>query len=166
MSDNQALQQSLEIVKRQEQLLVFEKFDETDAWKLGNQIRARAESNGQSVAIEITKGEGVVFFTGMPGTAPANGDWARRKRNLVNLLHVSSYQVSLQVALGTNVTGLMGLDVRDFAHHGGCFPIKVAGIGLVGTVTVSGLPQREDHKLAVEEIAKYIGMPLGEAKLD
>lgn len=166
MSDTQALQQSLEIVKRQEQLLVFEKFDESDAWKLGNQIRARAESNSQSVAIEVTKGEGVIFFSAMPGTAPANQDWARRKRNLVNLLQVSSYQVSLQVSLGTNVPTLMGLDTRDYAHHGGCFPVRMSGVGVVGTVTVSGLPQREDHKLVVEEIAKYIGVSLGEATLN
>lgn len=165
MSDTQALQESLAKVKQQEELLVFKSFDEHDAWKLGNQIRDRAEAAGQSVAIEIARGDAILFFTAMPGTTPSNHDWARRKRNLVNLLHQSSYNVSLQVALGTNVPALMGLDAREFAHHGGCFPIKVEGTGVVGTVTVSGLPQREDHKIVVEEISKYIGLDLGSSAL-
>ncbi|MFM6980418.1 MAG: heme-degrading domain-containing protein [Micrococcales bacterium] len=164
MSDAE-LKESLAKVKQQEELLVFKSFDETDAFKLGNQIRAVAEASGQSVAIEIARGDAIIYFTAMPGTSPANGDWARRKRNLVNLLHISSYNVSLQVALGTNVPGLMGLETRDFAHHGGSFPIKVAGTGVIGSVTVSGLPQREDHKMVVEQIAKYVGISLGDSAL-
>lgn len=153
-------------VRQQEELLAFKSFNESDAFKLGNQIRARAEANDQSVAIEISLSNAIVYFTAMPGTSPANGDWARRKRNLVNLLQVSSYNVSLQVELGTNLPALMGLDIRDYAHHGGCFPIKVAGTGVVGTVTVSGLPQRDDHKMVVEEIAKYLGVSLGSSALN
>lgn len=165
MSDAEVLRDSLAKVKRQEEILIFSQFNETDAWKLGNQLRNRAEQNGQSVVIDISFGDATLFFTAMPGTAPANQDWARRKRNLVNLLQVSSYNVSLQVALGTNLPELMGLATRDFAHHGGCFPIKVSGVGVVGTVTVSGLPQREDHKMVVEEIAKYLGVSLGDSAL-
>jgi uncharacterized protein (UPF0303 family) len=39
----------------------------------------------------------------------------------------------------------------------------VAGIGFVGTATVSGLPQREDHILVVEGIAELLQTNLGES---
>jgi uncharacterized protein (UPF0303 family) len=32
----------------------------------------------------------------------------------------------------------------------------VKGTGLIGTVTVSGLPQEEDHKLVVQAIRDYL----------
>ena len=42
-----------------------------------------------------------------------------------------------------------GLDMADYADHGGAVPIRVAGTGVVACLTVSGLPQVEDHRLAV-----------------
>jgi uncharacterized protein (UPF0303 family) len=53
------------------------------------------------------------------------------------------------------------LNEADYAWHGGCFPIRVEGQGVVATVTVSGLPQRDDHKLVTDVIADYLGVDLG-----
>ena len=39
---------------------------------------------------------------------------------------------------------------------GGAFPIRVRGVGLVGTVTVSGLPQLEDHRLVVTTLERFL----------
>jgi uncharacterized protein (UPF0303 family) len=47
------------------------------------------------VLIEIRIAGRTVFCYAMPGTAPTNADWARRKRNTVELLHGSSYGVGL-----------------------------------------------------------------------
>ena len=46
---------------------------------------------------------------------------------------------------------------EDYAAHGGSFPINVAGAGIVGSVTISGLPQREDHNLVVEALCLLTG---------
>jgi len=45
---------------------------------------------------------------------------------------------------------------QKFAAAGGCFPVIVEGIGIVGTVTVSGLPQVEDHRLVVTTIRQFL----------
>jgi uncharacterized protein (UPF0303 family) len=50
----------------------------------------------------------------------------------------------------------MGLDPAEYAAHGGAFPLRVPHIGVVGVVTVSGLPQAEDHALVVEAIEDYL----------
>ncbi len=79
----------------------------------------------------------------MAGTTPDNVDWIRRKRNVVQRFHRSSYAIGLQLAKQqTTLTEQVGVDARDYAAHGGCFPIRLHGTGCIGTITVSGLPQR------------------------
>jgi uncharacterized protein (UPF0303 family) len=38
--------------------------------------------------------------------------------------------------------------------------VHVEGAGIVGAITVSGLPQREDHNLVVEVLAGILDQPL------
>ena len=45
------------------------------------------------------------------------------------------------------------------------FPIVVDGVGCIGAVTVSGLPQRADHDLVVEALADLCGVDLAEVRL-
>lgn len=119
-----------------------------------------------AVTIEIRLGGETVFLHAMRGTSPANADWARRKRNVVELLHQPSYAVGLVAARdGESVLEVMGLPDRDVASHGGSFPIVVDGVGCVGVVTVSGLPQRDDHELVVEALADLGAIDLGDVRL-
>jgi uncharacterized protein (UPF0303 family) len=152
----------LKMALAQEQILVFEHFNEDTARELGLLIRQRAEKLGPVIVDIRNLANDLLFFVAMPGTSPANADWARRKRNLVNRLSLSSYALGAQERLGDKTLEFMVLEPRDHAAHGGCFPIRVKGAGMVGTVTVSGLPQREDHKLATDSIAEVLGIDLGE----
>jgi hypothetical protein len=43
--------------------------------------------------------------------------------------------------------------------------VAAYGTGCVGAVTISGLPQREDHNLVVETIARALGRELGDSAL-
>ena len=43
-----------------------------------------------------------------------------------------------------------------YAPHGGCFPVIVKDTGVVGTITISGLAQEDDHKLVVQAIRDFL----------
>lgn len=162
-----SLDADIERIAEQERRLQFERFGAAEAWTLGTALRTRAESRGQAVTIEIRLARETVFFCAMPGTTPVNADWARRKRNVVDLLQRSSYRIGRELERdGGTLEGKLGLATRDHAAHGGCFPIVLRGSGCIGTATVSGLPQREDHTMLVEALAAMAGVPLAGLQLD
>ena len=157
----------LERIDEQLRRLRLSRFDEKDAWEFGSDLRRRAVARGVAVTIEIRIAGSTVFMCAMPGTSPANADWARRKRNVVELLHRPSYAVGLEETRdGRSVLTQMGLADRDFASHGGSFPIIVEGVGCIGAVTVSGLPQHDDHELVVEALATRCGVEVADVHLD
>ena len=156
----------LDCIDEQLRRLRFESFDEDAAWQLGCELRRRAAELDVAVTIEVRLAGATVFLHAMSGTAPANADWARRKRNVVEMLHRPSYAVGLEAQdSGRSVLTEMGLDDREVASHGGAFPIIVDGVGIVGVATVSGLPQRQDHELVVEALAELCGADLTRARL-
>lgn len=149
------IQNELRRIEFQEQTLKFDRFDKVTAWDLGIRLKTLCEEQGVSATIEVRLARDTVFFYSMPGTSASNADWARRKRNTVELMELSSYRVGRSFALqGDTLEGLMGLPSRDYADHGGSFPVSVKGLGCIGAVTVSGLPQREDHSLVVQVLAQ------------
>jgi uncharacterized protein (UPF0303 family) len=156
----------LDRISEQQQRLRLSTFDEDTAWRLGSDLRERAIDRGVAVTIEVRLSGETVFLHAMPGTSPANADWARRKRNVVELLHRPSYAIGLEAERdGRSVLELMGLPDRDVACHGGSFPIVVEGVGCIGAATVSGLPQRVDHELVVEALAALCGVELDDVRL-
>lgn len=161
------IEKNIAMIALQEERLRFTVFDEDMAWNLGSLLRTKANERGAAVVIEIRLGRETVFFTAMQGTAPVNADWARRKRNTVDLLNRSSYSIGLALRQEqSSLESKMGLPTRDFASHGGSFPISVTSVGCIGTVTVSGLPQREDHAIVVQALAEMCGVPITTIALD
>jgi uncharacterized protein (UPF0303 family) len=154
-------------IAEQERRLRFPRFDARIAWEIGARLKAAAEARGAAVTIEICLAGQTLFLYAMEGTAPVNADWARRKRNVVELYGTSSYMVGRRLARqGGSLEEQLGLPTRDYAAHGGSFPLALEGSGPVGTITVSGLPQREDHAMIVAVLAAYLGLPLAELALD
>ena len=97
----------------------------------------------------------------MPGATPDIADWVRRKRNLVNHFHKSSYAIGLRLQLRqTSLEERYGLSVRDYSVHGGAFPLTLTGLGCVGSISISGAPQKEDHQLLVSTLAHFLGLSL------
>jgi uncharacterized protein (UPF0303 family) len=138
---------------------VLPRFDAGTAWQLGLQIRELAVSRGFGVVIDVRRFGQPLFYCALEGTSPDNLDWVRRKSNVVARFHRSSYAVGLSLqATNSNLTDKYSLPATDYAAHGGSFPLMVTGAGVIGSVTVSGLPQRADHELVVEALCACLGL--------
>jgi uncharacterized protein (UPF0303 family) len=152
----------LAIIARQEAELIFPAFDEETAWRVGLSLRELAVTRGHSIVIDIRRfGQPYqpLFYTALTGTTPNNPRWVQRKSNVVSRFYRCSYAIGLALEeTGLSFGDRYSLPEGDYAAHGGCFPIKVAGAGIIGCITVSGLTQREDHNLVVEAICNELGL--------
>jgi uncharacterized protein (UPF0303 family) len=101
------------------------------------------------VVIDIRTDNRTLFHAALPGSAPLNGLWARRKSNTALWFHEASLLVGTRHREKGETLAKHGLDAADHADHGGAVPIRVKGVGVVAVATVSGLPQLEDHRLVV-----------------
>ncbi len=150
----------------QERELQFSTFKEETAWQLGNRLRGLASARNLSVVIDVRRYDQQLFYTALAGTTPDNQNWVRRKSNLTLRFHKSSYAIGLALQeKNTNLLDHYAISETDYACHGGCFPIRVAHAGMIGCLTVSGLPQRADHELAVEALCAELGRDYAQLRL-
>ncbi|MDR3752109.1 MAG: heme-degrading domain-containing protein [Terracidiphilus sp.] len=152
------LKEDIERVALQERELELPRLDSQVAWELGTRLRTMALERGLSIVADVRRFGQPLFYMALEGTTPDNVEWVRRKSNVVAQMHRSSYGVRL--GLLKNKETLLekqGLPVIDYAEHGGSFPLRVAGAGVVGSVTVSGLDGRDDHGMAVEALCFLLG---------
>jgi uncharacterized protein (UPF0303 family) len=150
---SEAARDTLARVEREEAELVLPRFDLSDAWTLGSRMREAAASARLPIVIGITLGEARVFHTALPGSSADNDGWLERKTRVARRYGRSSYGVGLSFrAVGKDFDGDARLDPVLYAAHGGVFPITIEGVGVVGTVGVSGLPQADDHAFVVEHL--------------
>lgn len=142
----------------QERRLVFDRFDEDTAYELGLHLVAAARERHLPVAIAVRRGAQLLFHAGLPGSSADNDAWLDRKRRVVERYGHSSYYVGEQFrSAGSSFEDSSRLDPDLYAAHGGAFPVSVAGVGPVGTVGVSGLPQADDHAFVVEQLTSFLG---------
>lgn len=154
------ISQETGILAKQEELLVLSEWNQNIAWEIGNLIRAKALARNLPCVIDIRHGDTVWFYAAMPGSAPLNEDFARRKRNTAKYFECSSQLVFFQVKGGLDFIKMAALDPRDYSDSGGSFPIRVTNAGMVGTITVSGMANMEDHELIIHSLAEYLTVDL------
>lgn len=149
---------SVEELEAQERRLVFRQFTHDDAWALGSLLVELARERQAPVAIDIHRAGQQLFHAALPGSTPDNDAWILRKRRVVERYGASSYLVGARFrAKGTTFEESSRLDADTYAAHGGAFPVNVENVGVVGTVTVSGLPQLQDHRFVVEALEQFLG---------
>jgi uncharacterized protein (UPF0303 family) len=141
----------------EEEELQFTKFNPDVAWQLGSELVARAKADNLPITIDITQGEHQLFHASRPGTSPDNDEWVKRKVRLVYRFgHSSFYMGELLRSKGKRLEEAYLLPEADYAPHGGCFPVLIKGSGLMGTITVSGLAQEDDHQLVIDVVRNYL----------
>jgi len=160
------VKEDLDRIALQERELVLPRLDADVAWQIGSKLRAMAEERRLAIVIDVRHFGHPLFYAAMEGTTPDNPEWVRRKGNVVARFHHSSYIAALNEKLkGKTIYESQGLPLSDYATHGGSFPIRVASAGVVGSITVSGLPMRQDHELVVEALCAFVGRNYDELKL-
>ncbi|MFC5864863.1 heme-degrading domain-containing protein [Acidicapsa dinghuensis] len=150
----------------QEQQLQFTSFDEQAAWELGSAIHQLGTARKLRIVVDVRRTGQPLFYAALPGTTPDNAEWVRRKSNVTLRFHRSSYAIALEMEeKKSTLHERYGLPIADYAGHGGSFPVRVHGAGFIGLVTVSGLPMRADHELAIEGLCAVLGYDYREFSL-
>lgn len=148
----------------QEDALVLPRFTHDDAWWLGGRLVDLARERELPILIDIRRGDQQLFQHARPGTSPDNASWVARKNAVVRRFGHSSLLMGQKYRdRGTTFEDATGLPRDRYAAHGGAFPLIVAGAGIIGTVTVSGLAQVEDHALVVEGLEALLAEQRGSA---
>jgi uncharacterized protein (UPF0303 family) len=141
----------------EEEELQFTKFNADVAWQLGSDLAARARTENLSITIDIAQGSRQLFHFSRPGTSADNDEWIKRKIRIVHRFgHSSLYMGELLRSKGKLMEDAFMISEKEYAAHGGCFPIIIRGSGVIGTITVSGLAQEDDHQVVVDTLRNYL----------
>ena len=143
-------------LQEQERRLVFDRFDQDDAWLLGSALAERAREEGHKLLIDIRRANLVLFRAALPGTTADQESWAARKAAVVLRMETSSALFAVRMAgAGLDPVAVGWLD-SGYAVTGGSFPVRVAGVGVVAAVTASGLTSDEDHDFVVHGLETFL----------
>jgi uncharacterized protein (UPF0303 family) len=160
------IQRDLQLIAIQEETLVAPHFDADLGWQIGMQLHEIGKARGHAIAIDVRTFGHPIFFNALNGATPDNVDWIRRKSNTVERFRRSSYAIGLRLQHnGTTLVEKYGVSATDYASHGGAFPLAVKGVGVIGSIAVSGLRQRLDHELVVEALCAVLQHPYSKLAL-
>jgi uncharacterized protein (UPF0303 family) len=147
----------LQTLRKQENELQFTSFSNEYALELGLALLKGTVTKGKAVTIDITRYGQQLFHYAMEGTSMDNDEWIKRKSNVVRRFGHSSYYMGIYLKnAGQSIQEKYLLPESEYAAHGGSFPLIIRGVGVVGTITVSGMPQAEDHELVVETLRQFL----------
>ncbi|MDA0194788.1 MAG: heme-degrading domain-containing protein [Bacteroidetes bacterium] len=147
----------LEILLEQEKELQFGTFSSESAWEIGQLLVNKGKQLKQPITIDITRNRHQLFHFSFDGTSPDNDEWVRRKTNTVYRFGHSSFYMGRRLeSMNKTIEEKYLVAEAEYAAHGGGFPVILKGTGVIGTITVSGLAQEEDHELVVDVLREYL----------
>ena len=152
-----SLEVQLKNIEEQEKELIFTSFNNNVALEIGMRLIEKGKNLSKAITIHITKNGHQLFHYSFEGTSPDNDKWILRKNNVVNRFYRSSLYMGLKLKLvNKSIEEKYLVSSKEYAPYGGAFPIIIKNTGIIGTITVSGLSQEEDHNLVVETIREYL----------
>ncbi len=142
---------------QQEEEIQFISFNNDMAFAVGTALLDAAKDKGKAVTIDIARNGQQLFHFAMQGTSLDNDVWIKRKNNVVNRFGHSSFYMGIFLkSKGQTIEEKYLISSSEFAAHGGAFPLIIRDVGVIGTITVSGLPQEEDHELVVTTLKRFL----------
>lgn len=149
--------EELAMVAAQEARLQFGAFSNDDGIDIGLALIALGRERTLPIAVDVRRFGHVLFHAALTGSSPDNAQWIERKVRVVERFgHASLYMGADCRVAGRTLEQRFDLPPHLYAAHGGAFPILIRGTGPIGTITVSGLPQREDHALVVSVLEQRL----------
>jgi hypothetical protein len=143
-------------LNQEEQILRLPSLSISDALEIG-QIGTQIGINRKlPIAIEVRIGEWIVFHASLEGSKPENDWWINRKVAVVALnQHSTMFERVSAEERGVDWHEENGVTDETHAIHGGALPL-ITEEGFKGILIISGLPQIEDHLLAVEVLTEFL----------
>jgi uncharacterized protein (UPF0303 family) len=137
--------------------LILSSLTQSQAIEIGEIGFAKARARALPIIVEVRMGQWTVFKVALTGSTIDNDSWVARKARVV----VATGKSTIFERVSAEERGVdwyveTGLSEELHAIHGGGLALNVAGVGLVGILLISGLPQVEDHLFGVEVITEYL----------
>jgi uncharacterized protein (UPF0303 family) len=140
----------------EELILKLPSFTNTDAIEIGQIAVTLGSQRKLPIAIEVRIDEWIVFHASLEGSKPANDWWINRKVAVVVLnQHSTMFERVSAEERGVDWHKENGVTDETHAIHGGALPL-ITEEGFKGILVISGLPQVEDHLLAVEVLTEFL----------
>ncbi|WP_322025020.1 heme-degrading domain-containing protein [Burkholderia sp. BCC1977] len=132
-------------------------FDADVARRLGDIAVNLASRRGLPIAVGIVGEAAPLFYCALDGSRADDSDAIRRRQNTVLRFGVSSLEVGARFRRAGWSLQSQGLSDADYALDGGGVPLRLAGGGIVGAMTIAGLDDERDHALVVESLRWHVG---------
>ena len=137
--------------------LHFTEFTSETALAIGLYLAERAKREKKIITIDIVLHGRQIFHYALDGTTPDNDEWIKRKNRVVNRFCKSSYYIGIILKhKSLTLEERYSIDSSEYSAHGGAFPITIKNVGTVGTITVSGMRQEDDHQWVVDAIKAHL----------
>ena len=140
----------------EEQILKLPSLTNNDAIEIGQIAVTLGNQRKLPIAIEVRISEWIVFHASLEGSKPENDWWINRKVAVVKLnQHSTMFERVSAEERGVDWHKENGVTDETHAIHGGALPL-ITNEGFKGILIISGLPQVEDHLLAVEVLTEFL----------
>jgi uncharacterized protein (UPF0303 family) len=140
----------------EEQILILASLTNSDAIEIGGIATQIGKLRNLPITIEVRIGDWTVYHASLEGSKPENDRWINRKVAVVMLKkHSTMYERVFAEERGVDWHKENNLRDETHAIHGGALPL-ITNEGFKGILIISGLPQVEDHLLAVEVLTEFL----------
>ena len=140
----------------EEQILKLPSLTNNDAIEIGQIAVTLSSKRKLPITIEVRIGDWIVFHASLAGSKPENDWWINRKVAVVKLnQHSTMFERVSAEERGADWHKENGVTDETHAIHGGALPL-ITNEGFKGILIISGLPQVDDHLLAVEVLTEFL----------